>query len=120
MADTGILATTAQIQYMAGANVSATSSAEGYTNTYVALAEGAINVLTRRNWCDAYGALNTDVKGVLAQAAASYSAMMVINYDLSGMTAREAETRLDFLRDCFERCIRILQDIKAQDFTTGA
>jgi hypothetical protein len=120
MADTGILATTAQIQHMAGANCSAVSNVEAYTNVYVALAEGIVNTLTRENWCDSYTGLNTDVKGVLALATASKAAQMVINYDLSGMGGREAETRLDFLENVFNNCIKILQDIIAKDFVNGA
>ena len=119
MVDTGILATTQQILDKAGANVSATASAEAYTNRYVAQAESYINARTRYNWSDAYSGLNADVKGILADAAASFAAMMVINYDLSGIGSREAETRLDFLHDSLERNMRALEDIKVRDFING-
>ena len=121
MVDTGILATTAQIQYKAGANASSTSKAEGYTNTYVAMAEGVINTMTKYNWCDAYSSLNTDVKGILADAASNLAAMYVINYDMSGFSSRqEAETMLDVLYNGFTRDIEILKEIKNQDFMIGA
>ena len=100
--------------------MSATASAEGYLNLFCALAEGVINTMTKYNWNDAYSGLNTDVQGVLATACASYAAMMVINYDTSSMTAREAETRLDFLRDMFERSINVLEEVDKQKFATGA
>jgi hypothetical protein len=119
MADEGIMATTQQVLDKAGANVSSTSSAEAYTNRFVAQAEAVVNSLTRYNWNDDYAGLNVDVKGLLSDAVACYAAMMVIQYDMSGMSSREAETRLDFLRDAFERNIRALIDIKVRDFVKG-
>lgn len=121
MADTGILATTAQIQYKAGAGASSTSKAEAYTNIYVAMAEGVINTMTNKNWCDAYGTLNTDVKGILADAASSLAAMYVIQYDMSGFSSKaEAETMLNVLRDSFVRDVEILKLEANKDFVVGA
>lgn len=120
MVDVGVFCKNANIIARAGANVSATSAAVGWTDTVVLDAENLVNALTRKNWSDAYASLNVDVKYLLMDAAACACAMYVINYDLSGMAAREAETRLDFLRDCFWRDIKALQDLKTQDFVTGA
>jgi len=121
MVDTGILATTAQIQYKAGAKASATSKAEGYTNTYVAMAEGVINSMTNYNWCDAYAGLDSDVKGVLADAASNLAAIYVIQYDMSGYTTRmEAETMCDILYAMFLNDIEILKKAANRDFIIGA
>lgn len=121
MADTGIFATTAEIGYKAGSGKSSTSSAEAYTNSYVAQAESIINSATRYNWSDAYSGLNADVKGILKDAASNLAAMYVIQYDMSGYTSLgEAQTMLDLLRDAFERDIKLLIDIKTRDFVNEA
>ena len=121
MADTGIFATTAEIGYKAGANASATSKAETYTNSYIAQAESYINAVTRYNWSDAYAALNADVKGLLKEAASNIAAMHVINYDLSGFSSRaEAQQMLNFLWSRTEKCLTLLEDIKTKDFVTKA
>ena len=113
---TGILATSNQITYLAGANVNATYVAEAYVNVYVALAEGLINTATRFNWCDVYAGLDSDVQGVLAMATSAKTAQMIIQADPSGMPSREAETRLDYLENLFQNCIEVLRDIKNREW----
>jgi beta-galactosidase/beta-glucuronidase len=121
MADTGIFATTAEVNYKSGANASATSKAEAYTNSYMTQAESFINVATRFNWSDVYTTLDVDVKGILKEAASNLAAIYVIQYDMSGFTSRgEAESMINVLRDGFLRCVSILRDLKNQDFTNGA
>ena len=121
MADTGIFATTAEVQRKAGANASSTSNVEGYINDFMTQAESEINTITRYNWSDAYSGLNVDVKGILKEAASNLAAMYVIQYDMSGFTTRsEAETMLDVLRDAYLRCVSILKDIKQQTFIQNA
>src|SRR3990172_7748699 len=120
MADTGIFATTAEVQSMVGANASTTYNAEVHINRYMTMAESYINCVTRKNWSDAYSALNVDVKGILKLAAASYAAMMVINADLTGTARIEMETRLDVLRDIFVNCMLLLKDKDVETFMTGA
>jgi hypothetical protein len=121
MADTGIFCTTAEVQYKAGAGASATSKAETYVNNFVTQAESEINVVTRYNWTDAYTGLNTDVKGILKQAASNLAAIYVIQYDMSGYTSRtEAEDMINVLRDGYLRCVSILRDVKAREFMVAA
>jgi hypothetical protein len=121
MADTGIFATTAQIGYKAGANASATSKAEGYTNFFIGQAESFINVACKKNFSDAYGALNVDVKYILQEAASNLAAIYVIQYDMSGFTSRsEAETMIRVLYKRAMDCIKILQDQKTETFMQGA
>jgi len=119
MADTGIFATTAEVQRKVGANASTVSNVEAYINDFMTQAESKINAMTRFNWSDAYTGLDVDVKGVLKEAASSMAAMMVIQYDMSTMGSREAETRLDFLHDAFTTSIRFLEDVKAREFING-
>ena len=121
MADTGIFATTAEVERKAGANVSATSKAEAYVNDYMTQAESEINVFCRFNFSDAYSGLNADVKGLLKEAASNLAAIYAIQYDMSGFTSRtEAEDMINVLRDAALRNMSILRDKKAQDFINAA
>ena len=121
MADTGIFATTTEVQYKAGANASATANVEAYINSFMTQAESKINVLSQYNWSDNYAALNADVKGILKEAASNLAASYVIQYDMSGFTTRyEAETMLDVLKDNFNQALSLLKDIKKRDFMNDA
>ena len=118
--DTGIFATTAECLRKCGANASATSAAEAYTNDFISQAESIINCVSRRNWSDAYASLNADVKGILKAAATAYVAMMVIQYDMSGFTSQiEAEDMINILRDDFLRNLSLLRDMKVETFIDG-
>jgi len=121
MADTGIFATTTEVQRKAGANASATSKAEAYVNDYMTQAESLINSMTRHNWSDEYATLNADVKGVLKEVASNIAAIYVIMYDMSGFTSRiEAEDMINILRDGALRGLSVLRDKKTQTFLEGA
>jgi hypothetical protein len=121
MADTGIFATTAEVQRKAGANASSTSNVEAYINDFMSQAESEINCATRFNWSDAYSGLNADVRGVLKEAASNLAAIYVIQFDMAGFTSRiEAEDMINVLRDGYLRCLGILRDIKVQTFVNGA
>ena len=121
MADTGIFCTTAEVERKAGANASATSKAEAYTNDYVAQAESLINCVCRYNFSDNYSTLNDDVKMILKEVASNLAAIYVISYDMSGFTTRiEAEDMINVLRDGALRGISILRDQKAVTFINGA
>ena len=120
MADTGIFATTAEVQRKAGANASATSNVEAYINDFMTQAESLINSTTRFNWSDAYSGLNVDVKGILKQAASAWAAIAVIRYDMSGFTSRqEALTMINSLIYEYTTALAQLKDIKVQDFMNG-
>ena len=121
MADTGIFATTAEVQRKAGANASSTSNVEAYINDFISQAESFINVATTYNWSDAYATLNADVKGILKEIASNLAAMYVIQYDMSGFTSRtEAETMLDVLREGALRGLSIIRNKNPQEFMINA
>jgi hypothetical protein len=121
MADTGIFATTAEIGYKAGYGKSAVSSAEAYTNNFIAQAESEINCICRWNFSDTYGALNADVKQLLKEAASNLAAIYVVNYDYRGYMSRtEAEDIINVLRDNYLRCVGILREQVVKDFINGA
>lgn len=121
MADTGIFATTAEIGYKAGAYKSATSSAEAYTNSFIAQAESYINTVCKYNFSDTYAALNADTKAILKEVASNIAAMYVINYDMSGFTSlAEAQTMLDILWSRAERGLSLLKEKQYTDFISDA
>ncbi len=120
MADTGIYATTAEIVAAAGANASAVSVSETYTNQYIAMAEGEINAVCRKVFAAdsaAFAALPAGGKKILSSTASSLAAIRVIEYDMSGFTTRaEAEDMINILRDTAIRNMAILRDDKVQRF----
>jgi hypothetical protein len=121
MADSGIFCTTAEVQRKTGDGASTTANVEEYINDFVMQSESLINSLCRFNFSDNYSSLNTDVKGILKEAASNLAAIYVIQYDMGGYTSRgEAENMVNILRDGALRAIAILRDKKAQDFINGA
>ena len=72
MVDTGIFATTAEVERKAGANASATSKAEAYVNDYMTQAESVINTMCRYNFSDNYATLNADTKNILKEVASNH------------------------------------------------
>lgn len=121
MVDTGIFATTAEVQYKAGAGASVVSKAEAYVNSFMTQAESFINVACRYNFSDNYSTLNVDVKGILKEAASNLAAIYVVQYDFAGYPSRiHAEDIINVLRDGALRCISILRDKKQEDFINAA
>ena len=121
MVDTGIFATTAEVQRKAGANASGTSNVEAYINDYMTQVEALINITCRHNFSDDYAGLNVDVKGLLKEVASNLAAIYVIQFDMSGFTSRvEAEDMVNILRDAALRGLSLLRDKKQQDFINGA
>lgn len=121
MVDTGIFATTAEVQRKVGANASATANVEAYINQFMTEAESYINVSTGVNYSDTYTTLNVDVKGILKKASSSFAAASVINYDSSGFSRiLESQDRKNYLIFEFDECIKLLTPKKGTDFISGA
>ncbi len=124
MTEAGIYTTNTLVEYKAGANASAVSKAEAYTNEYIAQAEAYINVLTEHIWAvdtAAFAALNAQVSKLLSEAASNLAAIYVIQYDMSGFTTRiEAEDMINTLFARFVQAIELLKQISAQDFIDAA
>lgn len=121
MVDTGIFATTLEVQRKAGANASTTSNVEAYINDFMTQAESYINIATGKNWSDIYTTLNTDVKGILKEAASNLAAIYVITYNMSGFTSRiEAEDMINILLFRTNQVIKILKEIGSKKFITEA
>lgn len=121
MADTGIFATTAEVQRKVGENASATSNVEAYINDFMTQAESYINAVTRHNWSDDYSGLNADVKGLLKEAASNIAACYVILFDMFGYSSLdEAEVMINFLLTRANMCLSLLKDQKVKDFVGAA
>lgn len=116
MADTGIFATTAEVQRKVGANASATANTEAYINDFMAQVESQINDTIRFNFSDTYSTLNTDVKQLLKEVASNLAAIYVIQYDTGAIGQREAETRMDVLFDAAQRALALLKDKDTSSF----
>ena len=113
MVDAGTFCTTADVEKKAGANCSAVSKAEAYTNVYVQEAEGMIMCQIREDFKTDYASLNDETKELLRRATSNLAAMMVIIYDMSGFTTRiEAEDMLNVLYSTAKDCLKCLADQK--------
>ena len=118
MADVGIFTKNADIQALAGINAGATAKATAATDVYVLNVEAAINVAATFDYSAAWtaGTLDASLKLVLTQAGASKCAMIVINADPTGYSARERETSLDFLNSLHSEAMKILVDKDIQKY----
>jgi len=117
----GTLCTEAEIAIFAGENVNATGDTEANHNDLVAQAESFLVTLSKYNWVDNYSGLNEDVKRILSEYCARYTAMSLILYNMAGFTSRlEAE---DMVNTCLFRMRRIekmLGDKNYISFIIGA
>jgi len=121
MAYTGVFCTLLEFQYKCGANVSSTSIAEAYANSYVGQAESYINTRTLYNWSDAYPGLNEDVKAILTDAASSLAAIYAISYNMAGFTSRqEALIMVNILWARVDECCRLLEKEANRTFVQEA
>jgi hypothetical protein len=121
MADTGIFATTAEVQYKAGSGASATANVETYINSYMTQAESYINAVCNYNYSDAYTGLNVDKKGLLKEAASDIAASYVVNFDMSGYTSlNEAIAMQNFLWARANACIELLKVQQTNVFVKAA
>ena len=117
MAEEGTLATNANVTYEAGANASATSTAEAYTNYYIKKAEGKICLDTRYDWVTNYASVSTIGKEILREAVSCYAAIAVINYDMSAFTLQEAANMKNLLWARYIDIVkRIVEDNKYKEF----
>lgn len=111
MADEGIFATTAEILRYAGAGASSVSSAEAYTNQYIATAESDINLLTGINFSDIYSTLDPDTRDALKECAARMAANDVAGYDVDGYSsAREQENIMNYNYNRYIFLLKILSN----------
>jgi hypothetical protein len=120
MAVTSIMTTEGEITSKEGAGVSS-SLTDGMHDAWVLQAENSLNVFARDNFSDSYAALNVDVKSIFSDIVSSMVAIQGIAYDMSGyFSLREAEDKINILRDGIQRNMSILRDKKNQKFVNEA
>lgn len=121
MADTGIFATTAEVQRKVPYGASATANTEAYINQYMTEAESYINSATRTNWSDVYSTLNVDTKGILKMVASSFAAICVINYDMRGFSGLSyAQSYMNVLWNSVQEGIKVLLEGYNREFIEEA
>ena len=84
---------------------------------YINKAEAIVSSTSRRDWVTLYSGLDANTKLILDGIVSSISAMLAIQYDMSGYTSRaEAQTMLDVLRDDITRSMTLIKDDKVITF----
>lgn len=86
-----------------------------YLDKFSDEAEGQINGLSRYDWVANYASVGANFKPILDDAVSDIVAMKIINFDMNGYPARQAETMLDVLRDNLLRNLEILKDDKNRE-----
>ena len=118
MVEAGTLCINADVEKFSGANGSATSGDEAYTNVYIKEAEGIVSGLSRYDYVTNYALLTAIAKEFLRKATATLAAIDVIKFDISGYTTRiEAEDMLNILYSEWRSFAKTLSD---QKFVTWA
>ena len=122
MVEAGTLCINADVLKKAGAKASATSIADTYTNVYILLAEAQLCTAARYDWVTNYASVSAIGKEILRDAASSYSAVLAINYDMSGFTSRqEALMMINILWAGFQKALTLLEkDNNYRDFILTA
>lgn len=116
MVDTGIFATTAEVQRKVNTNASSTSNVEAYINQFMTEAESLINVVTTRNWSDDFAALNVDVKGLLKLASTELAAISVEQFDIDAIGAATLTLSTNMHLQKYNMAIAELKRKQAEDF----
>ena len=96
MVYTGIIATEAELDAMAGENVDTTGWTEANKNLWMAQVEGFLSGWVQYDIATNYGSLDSVSKKVLNEYAARYCAIAGIAYNMAGYTSRiEAEDMMN-------------------------
>lgn len=82
MVATSIMSTDAEMNAMAGENVDVTGWIDANKTAWGLQAETFLNNLTRFNFSDNYASLNVDVKYMLSEYVARYTALCGIAYNM--------------------------------------
>lgn len=110
MVDTGIFATTAEVQMYIPVWASATYNAEAYINQFISFWESYINVTMNYNWSDKYAAADTDTKRILSLFVVAHVVMDICSMDASGTDIRVAEFFFDRMTDVANKAFTQLKE----------
>jgi len=121
----GTLCLSGAMFYKAGSTVNTTIKNETFAVAMINQAESFLNVISKKNWIDAYAGLNADVKLILEEACSNLAAIYAIQYDLSGTTMTslqriDSEDKINVLYRRFMDCVKILENQDYVKYITGA
>ena len=110
MAFTGITATEAEIDAIAGANVN-TAFTDTLKTASLLRAESYLNSETAKNWSDWYATNpNVDLKYIVTAFTASWVARDIINYDPDAIGRGTANLRLNVIKDVMNTALETLRN----------
>ena len=116
MVEAGTLCTQPDVEKKAGAFANATAVAEAYTNVLILEAEGAICTACRYDLVTNYASLTAIAKEYLRDLASSYTAVMVMQYDMTGLKTEEAMSIVNINWAIFMAGIKRLEQDNYREF----
>jgi len=112
MADSGTLATTAQVLLAIGANASSDQVLETNTNIWILQAEALIYLETDKDFVNDYATVPANLKQALALCASSKAAFLAINQNQNTWQLATTQSKLNVLDIAYNET---LDRIKAVD-----
>ena len=111
MADSGTLATTAQVLLAIGEDASATQILETNTNIWILFAESEMEAIVKNKGIVAnHGSMNATYKQFLAMTAAARAAMHGINQGQSSWQLSITQSKLNVLDSIWRSGKKLLED----------
>lgn len=120
MVDTGIFATTAEVQKYVPTWANATYNAEAYINEFISFWESYINNVCNYNFSDNYSTLNVDAKRLLSLFVVANVVMDICSMDISGIGIRTAEFFFDRMTDVANKAEKQLKENEKTNFIKDA
>jgi len=119
MAYTGVMTTEAEIDAKSGAGVSA-SVTDVMKTAWTLDAEALVNCAMRYDASTYWASITATAKPILSGIVSSLVAIECIMYDTDGYTKlREAESKVNILRDSAMRGLSLIKDTPRKDFIKG-
>jgi len=113
MADSGTLATTAQVLLAIGQNASATQILEANTNIWILQAESLMSSTVDYDLVANYASFTAYQKQLLALAASSKAAMIGINQNQNTWQLATSQSKLNVLDSLYKESMDIIKVIAA-------
>lgn len=110
MGDTGVFASTTEVQKYVPSWASDTYNEEVHINQFIQGWESYINVTMNYNWSDNYATADNDTKKILTLFACANVAMDICSMDISGTDIRVAEFFFDRMTDVANKCFAQLKE----------
>ena len=109
MADSGTLATTAQVLFFTGENAGANQILEANTNYAILMAESLMSTDVDYDLVTNIGEFSTYQLQVLATAAAAKAAMILINQNQNSWQLATAQSKLNVLDALYKEAMEVIK-----------